>query len=248
MNRPTWNQIFIMLVGVILGLLANVAFGQPTAKITGPKDSLPGEMVVLSSTGSVGDNLRWIKPDGLQTLQVGCSLLDTQVVFATNKPGAYKFTLIVADKQAAIDYVEHTVVVGGSKPGPIPVPDPDTKPDPDQPTPTPNPAKWSGLQNISKAAADRLNDSTTRSKLKAAIAATVLDIESKCEAGNCPTVQTAMETVRRSIESVLVMRTGASAQVEWVMWRKGNQDELNRAGVVDLKDYLQAVKSIGSGL
>lgn len=220
-------------------LFSSVASAQPVAKIVGPKESPAGEMVVLSSTGSTGDNLKWIKPDNLQTLQVGCTLLDTQVVFATSKVGTYKFVLIVADKEARIDYVEHTVTVGTPKPTPG---EPDPKPD------QPSPGKWNDLQASSKAVADRLSDPTTRSKLKAGIAATILDIEGKCASGNCPTLQAAQGQVRMAIEAALLARTGASAQVDWVSWRKSNQDELNRLGLVDLKDYLAAVKAMGGGL
>lgn len=231
---------------LLIATLCSTAFCQatgPVAKIVGPKQAPPGEMVILSSTGSTGDNLKWIKPEGLQTLQVGCTLLDTQMVFSTVKPGVYKFTLIVADKQAAIDYTEHVVTIGIPKPNPEDPADP-----PPVDPPVPNPSKWTGLQSASKAAADRLNDSTTRSRLKASIAATILDIDSKCAAGQCPTLQAAQAMVRQSIEASLLARTGVSAQVDWVSWRKANQDEMNRVGVLDLKDYLIAVKAMGSGL
>jgi len=235
-----------IIVWIFAVSLCVTSFAQPVAKITGPKESPPGEMVVLSSTGSTGDNLKWIKPEGLQTLQVGCAVLDTQVVFATNKPGVYKFVLIVADKQAAIDYVEHTVTIGtpGNGPGPVPGPAPN-------PTPAPNPSdpsRWSGLQNISKEGADRINDAATRSKLKATIAAVVLDIDSKCAAGQCPTVDAAKDQVRRSIEATLLTRLGPSAKIDWSLWRKANQTELDRVGLADIKDYVAALKSIGSGL
>lgn len=240
-----YSRSIVKLLSVLLliATLSGPAFCQPVAKIVGPKESPAGEMVVLSSTGSTGDNLKWIKPDNLQTLQVGCTLLDTQVVFATSKVGTYKFVLIVADKEARIDYVEHAVTVGTPKPTPG-EPDPKPDPKPDQPSP----GKWNDLQASSKAVADRLNDPTTRSKLKAGIAATILDIEGKCASGNCPTLQAAQGQVRMAIEAALLARTGASAQVDWVSWRKSNQDELNRLGLVDLKDYLAAVKAMGSGL
>jgi len=219
-------------------------FAQPAAKIVGPTEAPAGELVVLSSTGSAGDNLKWVKPEGLQTLQVGCSLLDTQVVFATTKPGAYKFMLIVADKEARIDFIEHTVTIGGSvKPPPVDPGDP-IKPPPVDPSPT----KWASLQNASKASADRMNDSGTRSKLKAAIAAVALDISGRCEVGQCPTVEAAKDQVKRAIEQTLLARTGQSAQLDWTQWRKANQAELDRLGIVDCKDYLAAVRAIGSGL
>jgi hypothetical protein len=229
---------------IFLTCLCAVAYGQPAAKIVGPTEAPAGELVVLSSTGSTGDNLKWVKPDGLQTLQVGCSLLDTQMVFATTKPGAYKFMLIVADKEARIDYIEHTVTIGGSvKPPPV---DPE---EPVNPPPVdPSPTKWTSLQNASKASADRMNDAGTRSKLKAAIAAVALDISGRCDAGQCPTVDAAKDQVRKAIEQTLLARTGSSALIDWTQWRKANQAELDRLGIVDCKDYLAAVRAISSGL
>jgi len=36
--------------------------------------------------------------------------------------------------------------------------------------------------------------------------------------------------------------------IDWTPWRKANQNELDRLGLVDVKDYLMAVRAIGSGL
>ena len=236
------NKALLAFTAVMV--LTGSIFAQPAAKIVGPTEAPAGELVVLSSTGSTGDNLKWVKPEGLQTLQVGCSLLDTQVVFATTKPGAYKFMLIVADKEARIDYIEHTVTIGGSvKPPPVDPEDP-VKPPPVDPSPT----KWTSLQNASKASADRMNDAGTRSKLKAAIAAVALDIAGRCDAGQCPTVDAAKDQVRKAIEQTLLARTGSSALIDWTQWRKANQAELDRLGIVDCKDYLAAVRAISSGL
>jgi hypothetical protein len=52
----------------------------------------------------------------------------------------------------------------------------------------------------------------------------------------------------RGIEDALLLRTGVSAKVDWTIWRKGNQLELDRLGIVDVKDYVQAVKAMASGL
>lgn len=224
-------------------VLCTVAYAQPTAKIVGPSEAPAGEMVVLSSTGSVGDNLIWVKPDTLQSLQVGCSLLDQQIVFATTKAGAYEFWLIVADKDAKISYARHTVVVGANPQ--LPPDEPDKPTDPQPPT---DPARWSQLQTISRTGADRVDDATTRAKLKASIAAGILELESRCATGNCPTLSEAKKFILTRIESVLLTRTGQSALVDWTAWRKSNQVELDRLGLVDLNDYLAAAKAIGSGL
>lgn len=223
-------------------VLSAVAYCQPVAKIVGPSVAPPGELVVLSSTGSVGDNLVWVRPDSLQTVQAGCTLLDTQVFFATTKVGKYEFLLLAADKEARIAYAKHVVEIkaGGSTPV-------DPKPEPEQP-PTPNPAKWSKLVDVSKAGADAIKDEPTRAKLKAALAAVILIVDAKCKEGVCPTVAEAKQMVLKAIESVLITRQGASALIDWTMWRRGNQAELDRLGLTDLQDYVSAVKAIASGL
>lgn len=235
------NKTLLSLV-VLLVLTGNL-LAQPQAVIVGPTETPPGEMVVLSSKGSVGDNLEWIKPEGLQTLSVGCSLLDTQVVFATTKVGKYEFWLIVADKEAKISYKRHVVEVKGKSP---PVDDPPID-EPDDPVP-PNPTKWSNLSTISKSGADKLNDNDTRSKLKSRVSATVMQLESLCAAGTCPTLDAAKDSVRKTIEAVLLTRVGPSAQIDWTLWRRGNQAEIDKLGLVDVKDYIAAVKAIYGGL
>jgi hypothetical protein len=222
---------------VLVLVLCSFGWTQPVAKIVGPSQAPAGELVVLSSNGSSGDNLIWIRPDSIQTVQAGCNILDTQIFFSTTKPGKYEFMLIAADKTAAIAYAKHTVTVTGS------VVDPPIDPPPVDPPVDPNPAKWTKLQESSKSNADKLNDSSTRSKLKSSLAATVLDIDSR------PTqLAEAKALVMKSIEAVLLTRAGASAKVDWTVWRKGNQTELDRLGIVDVKDYSQAVKAMAAGL
>lgn len=233
------------LLSILIALMVSgYVVGQPVAKIVGPSQAPAGELVVLSSSGSAGDNIIWVTPESIQTVRAGCTVLDTQVFFSTTKPGKYEFMLIAADKTAAIAYTKHIVTVSGSIVNPPIDPPPVDPGDP----PTPNPAKWSGLQSISKFGADKINDAATRPKLKAAIAAAVLDIDTKCAAGNCPTVDAAKDQVRRAIEGALLTRTGASALIDWTPWRKANQAELDKVGVTDTKDYLGAAKAIGSGL
>lgn len=229
MNKP--------LLIVVLWLLSGIAFGQPVAKIVGPATAPPGELVVLSSQGSTGDNLVWVKPDTIQTVQAGCTVLDTQVFFSTTKPGKYEFMLIAADKEARISYVKHTVEIKAGGGGTPPV-------DP----PPPNPAKWSKLIEVSKAGADQLNDGATRARLKVSLTETLAAIQSKIDAGQSLTLYEAKLLVLTSIESVLLSRPRPLDKIDWSLWRKGNQAELDRLGLVDLSDYVGAVKAISAGL
>jgi len=227
----------MMMRAILLWLaLCSIALGQPVAKITGPSKTPTGEMVVLSSVGSVGDNLAWIKPD-LQTLQVGCSVLDTQVVFATSKPGRYEFVLIVADKEARIDYAKHVVEVGAPTTPPPPTTPPTNPPNP------PTDGKWDSMKTVSKSGADVAKDPPTRSKLKASVASTVLVL-----ADTLPSLDDAMKLYSKDVEDVLMFRSGESKQTDWVTWRKGIKAELDRQGIVDTRDYIEAVRAIGSGL
>lgn len=235
-----------LLVASVVLMLTGHLLGQPEAKIVGPKTAPAGELVVLSSTGSTGDNLVWVRPDTIQTVQAGCTLLDTQIFFSTTRPGKYEFWLIAADKEARISYATHVVEIGGAvvQPGPDPV----VPVNPVDPPPQPNPAKWLKLQESSKANADRINDATTRSRLKSSIAATILAIDSQCEAGQCPGLPDAKSMVLKSIESVLLARVGTSARIDWTPWRKGNQAEFDRLGLIDVKDYSSALKAMAAGL
>ncbi len=217
-------------------LFSSLAVAQTSAKIVGPTEAPAGELVVLSSTGSVGDNLVWIKPDTLQTLSVGCSVIDTQIVFATVKPGRYEFVLIVADTKANIDYAKHVVTIKGSTAPPV-----DPPKDPPKDPPPAN--KWDDLKLASAENANKVNDPTTRSRLKASIAAVILELEP-----NPPSLEVAKERVRKAIETTLLTRTGQSMLADWVPWRKGNQAQIDKLGLVDFADYLSAVKAIGAGL
>jgi hypothetical protein len=225
---------------VILWLaLSAIAYAQPEAKIVGPKEAPAGELVVLSSTGSKGDNLVWVRPENIQTVQAGCSILDSQIFFSTTKLGKYEFMLIAADKEARVSFVRHVVEIKTQVGQPAP-----DDPKPDQPTP----GKWNALQEKSKATADTLNDNATRQRLKSAIASAILGMQSKCDAGECPSLVEAKTQILATIEAVLIGRTGQSALVDWTQWRRGNQAELDRLGIAGIQDYLAALKAIASGL
>jgi hypothetical protein len=227
---------------VLLIVVSSVSFGQPEAKIVGPKEAPAGELVVLSSTGSKGDNLVWVRPENIQTVQAGCSILDSQIFFSTTKLGKYEFMLIAADKEARVSFVRHIVEIKTQ----VGQPKPDDPPKPEPPVPTPG--KWNPLQEKSKATADTLNDNATRQRLKSAIASAILGMQSKCDAGECPSLVEAKTQILATIEAVLIGRVGQSALVDWTQWRRGNQAELDRLGIAGIQDYLAALKAIASGL
>jgi len=213
--------------------IAYIAYAQPVAKITGPVQVPAGELTALSSTGSSGDNLVWITPEGLATIQSGCELMDQQIFFSTTRKGIYEFTLIVADKEARIAYSRHTVAVGETTdPGPPPV--------------NPTPAKWAELQSISKQQADSINDEPTRIALKAALERQLIDIKDKCDKQQCPTLAQAQSNISKTIDTTLLSRENRFSI--WSPWRVAIGKPITNKGVKDLPDYLNAVKSFAAGL
>jgi hypothetical protein len=200
---------------------------------------------------SIGDGHRWVIPDGLQTLACGTAG-PGQLAFASGRAGSYTFGLIVADKEAAIDYVTHTVKIGGSLPQPpptdpdqpdLPIPDPD---EPDQPTPVP------GLEQIEKLSMEKaaaLVDSTTAKGLADAIMNTDRAIEQMCAGGQCPGLPAVKQLMVAAIEQRLNARRGASLNVNWLDgWRKPINEAINKLNAVDVPAYRAIMRAVAVGL
>ena len=220
-------------------MLVAVCYGQPKAVIDGPTVGATGDLVVLDGSQSVGDGHKWVMPAGLQTL--GCDVATGvgQIAFASGRPGVYVFTLIVADKTAEIDYVSHTVTIGGS--GPVDPPDP-----PDVPTPVPDLKK---LEDLSYESASRLADAATAKGLADSILAVDAQIEAMCVAGQCPGLAQAQAMMVNGIENRLLARKGASRNVDWLNgWRKPSNVELAKLTAVDLPKYRSAMRAVAAGL
>ena len=216
-------------------LLTSAAIAQPKAVIDGPKTGATGDLIVLDGSQSVGDGHLWVMPANLQTLACG-DVGPGQIAFASGKAGVYTFSLIVADKTAAIDHVTHTVAIGGAtEPGPV---DP-----PDEPTPAPE------LEKLSYESASRLADATTAKGLADSILAVDAQIEAMCAAGQCPGLAQAQAMMVSAIERRLLARTGASRNVDWLNgWRKPINAELAKLTNVDVPKYRAAMRSVAAGL
>jgi hypothetical protein len=220
-------------------LLSVACFAQVEAVIDAPSKALPGELVVLNSSKSKGDNHKWITPEGISTAQAGCTAIDSQVFFATPRAGSYTFYLIVSDKTAAIDYAKHTVVIGDSI---SPKPDPDVPPS--------NPGEFTKLVELSRVNSLSLNDSATRAALVPALNKIVSDIRAMCDRNECPTLQGAQSAFVHSIESVLLARPrGPSRDANWEeVWRIPNARFINDAKLQTVSKYLEACDAITKGL
>lgn len=234
---------------ILVVLLSATSLADVAAVIDGPKLASPGDLVVLDGSQSVGDGHRWVIPDGLQTLACG-NVGPGQLAFASGKAGAYTFGLIVADKEASIDYVTHTVTIAGSLPTPEPVPDPvpDQPEEPEQPGPTPVP----GLEQLEKLSAERsaaLADPETAKGLAEIIRNTDRAIEQMCAGGQCPGLSATKAMMVAAIEQRLAARRGASLQVNWLDgWRVPVNEAINRLNAADVPTYRAMMRAVAAGL
>lgn len=229
-------------------LLASVCFGQTKAVIDGPDNALPGELVVLNSNQSVGDSHKWIVPEGISTAQAGCDAIKSQVFFATPKVGKYTFTLIVADKEANIEFAQHTVEIK-SVSVPVPPPEKPVDPKPDPTDPVTPPTLLGQLTKLSRDNSLRLNDGPTRAMLASSLQAVVNDINAKCSVLQCPTLSAAQRQVQLAIESVLLQRRGTSRDALWVDgWRVPNNQLIATMQIQSSKQFAEAVQAIVDGL
>lgn len=248
-------------IAVCWSLCASVLLAQPVAVITGPSSAPPGELVVLTSEKSVGDNYLWIIPEDKAQAASGCTAVDSKVFFATAVPGTYQFVLVVADKEAKMSYaVHHVTILGnatpgpgpGPGPGPSPGPSPDPTPDP-QPDPKPEPepgfGRYENLFKTSKMNSEQLKDPTTRTALYEALDKVVSQLKVQCDSNACPTLDEARNRVNQTIENVLLARQGASRDVAWAAgWRVPNNQWLSQEDPKTTQAYVQAMMALTAGL
>jgi len=238
-------RVGLVFLVTVLSLVGS-AIAQTKAVIDGPDTALPGELVVLNSDKSVGDNHKWITPEGISTAQAGCDSIKSQVFFATPRAGKYTFVLIVTDKEANIEYDSHTVEIKGAN---VPDPPPVKPVDPDPTDPIPPPTVLQQLEKLSRDNSLRLNDAPTRSALQVSLQTAIDDINTKCAASQCPTLPAAQLQIQRAIESVLLMRKGNSRDALWLDgWRVPNNQLMASIKIESSKQYAAAVQAIANGL
>lgn len=102
-------------------LMPMPAYGQVEAIIKGPDSVNIGDLVILNAESSLGDNHKWVADERVtgKYFEVPNQKM---LFFAFGIPGEYKFQLIVADKNANIDQITHsvTVISSDSPPGNVP--------------------------------------------------------------------------------------------------------------------------------
>lgn len=109
---------------VISLLIAGVCSGQVTAIVTGPKESDPGDLVVLDASGSTATAFRWVLLGSKKTYLTFDG--GKRLVFASGQPGEYTFILVTAGQSqgGALDVAtaEHILRIGDFTPPNPPVP------------------------------------------------------------------------------------------------------------------------------
>lgn len=113
----------------------------PKAVITGPTEGVPGDLIELDSSESIGSKLKWyVEPlrfaDGKPTFKI--SKDGTTVQLAT-RSGSYRVELIVSNEEGPDRAIWNVTIGGGSPPPPPP---------PFNPDPPPLPAGRFGLANF----------------------------------------------------------------------------------------------------
>lgn len=242
--RP--HDIFSRVLPLLAILWCTTTLADVKATIDGPTTGNAGDLIVLDGSKSIGDGWKWLLPDGLQTLSCGANDTPGQVAFAVGKPGRYTFALILADKEAAIDYVSHTVTIGGTLPGPTPDPPPEEPEEPDQPTPVP---ELERLERLSTESAARLADAVTARGLAEAIMSVERQIEAMCASGQCPGLSAAKAMMVGAIERRLLARTGSSRDVNWIDgWRVPIDTRIKSLNPQDVPTYRAMMRAVAIGL
>lgn len=211
--------MYKLLLSLLL-LIPSVCHAEVNAVIKAPNEVNIGDLVILDSSESTGDNELWVIDPRAEGRYL---IFGKQIVFAIGTSGSYDFQLIVADKKATIAQVKHTVKVGNA-----PDPAPPTDPKPDPPT-DPTPSK---VKNVSRNAAQALND-------KATVDALIKALESS------PPEKAA---VQAAIGKVLLDRKGDSQGKDWLtLWREPVDiaiKESNQPYETSLKQVIEGLKEV----
>lgn len=220
---------------VLLALLVvSTAQAAVDAVIQGPAEAFVGDLVVLNCGASVGDNKVWIVDPAAVGKTIECA--DT-LAFAVGTPGRYEFTLVVADKEADIDFDRFVVVVNpqGSTPGPVdppPIGDPPVTP----------PADVAAFIALSRDKAAALGDNFTALALADALRVVITG----SAANPLPDARAA---VAAAFEATMLGRTGASRDKDWLRgWRMPINEAIDKAVPTTTAHYLAIVSAVEQGL
>lgn len=148
---------------IVVLCFALPAAGQAKAKITGPEATAPGDLVVLSSHGSIGRAFEWRLIGSRKSFLAVND--NREAVFSSGTPGVYHFTLSVADAvegAVSIDVAIFDVVIGSPPIDPV---DPVEPTDPVKPVPID--ADLKPLADVVGGGAARIDDPDRASQARA---------------------------------------------------------------------------------
>jgi len=210
---------FVPLLLLVPAILSGELPSAPiTAVIEAPDRVNIGDLVILDSSKSTGDNRLWVVDPRVEGRYLE---LDQRMVFAIGTPGTYTFQLIVADTKANIAQTKKNVTVGGTVVSPPPV-------DPVDPTDPVPPPSNQGVFKATKAATDFMADPTTAAQLRQALT-------------SLP--EKTPETVQKAIATVMLNRKDQSK--DWLSnWRVPVNFAIERSGL----SYDQAIQQVIKGL
>lgn len=252
---------YLKIAAVLIVLLAGcdkatVPTLDPVAKISGPAASEPGDLVILKTTGSVGNKYKWlIHPAAIQSKAFAVENGQT-LIFASRTPCDATFWLIaVADNEVAI--AQHELKNGGGAPpeppGPGPKPPdpvPPKPPDPAPPNP-PDPAPGDSVGLLRKAAKDlavKTVPDVYRSRGAAILAKVYTDGAAKIGTGAYRTTKEAREGIRGAARQEI----GWETYLQWETWGNDIAPYAEKVAKLDGQETLRnlqlAYAAIAAGL
>lgn len=212
--------------------------------VTGPKESQPGDLVVLSAENSQGASATTWAVSPMSA--VGRMLAvegGAKVVFATATPGRYVFFLAgcTADGKT-IRWVAHEVQVGGVvPPGPQPVPPPGPGPAPVPPGPTPPPDRFGLAAFVLKQAAGVADADKLANAQKMATACDV--VISQIGAGVLKTDKEIAAAFQEQLGDVPMM-----VKLRWRTALYALADKFDSLKITAPADWMQAFTEVAAGL
>lgn len=244
MVTPGLNALAVILL--LLPQPQNINLGQPKMAldlvVSGPKESQPGDLVVLDSATSQGVSATaWaVSPKSAEGRMLPVEQ-NSKIVFATATPGRYTFFLsgCTADGKT-IKIIAHEVIVGGNPvpPGPDPIP---PGPTPPGPTPPPNPDKY-GLSAfvLSQATAVSDSDRVANSQKFAAACDVVI---AQIGAGALTTDKEIAKAFEQQLGGI-----GFVTKLKWKTALYALADKFDALALTDPKDWMQAFTEVAAGL
>ncbi len=213
-------------------LSTSVLADLPSLKVIGPSEAEPGQLIVLSAE-SDGTNFLWI-PDASLGQVLQCN--PKQIGMATPRTGIHKVVVVASNDKGEMAFTTHVVVIKGATP--VPPTDPVKPTDPVQPV-----KDFAEFTNLSKKSVATLKDNPTALQLKNALTRVYPELL------KLQNVTEAKQMVTKTIQDVLLLRTGASKDVPWLSgWREPLFVLVEKYNFTNVKEYAESIKATMEGL